>query len=211
MATYLLGLDYGTGGAKACVINLLGFRVVCLGKGKNNPINLDATPDSCQVEALSKGMNPQMLAAFKDGSKTMVEMAAVSNATGLLPDVPGMHGPRVEIPQLNKVFVPEADGGVFSQTGCVDYTTGKVAPGIFAIVTSDELRVRQDMEFVGMGEGPYYTLLRPYHLCNIETPLAIAEAVLNGATTVASTDLVSEVLAVAKRDLAVGEVLGHIG
>ncbi|MCB0136590.1 MAG: hypothetical protein KDD75_15910, partial [Caldilineaceae bacterium] len=73
----------------------LGFEVVCLGKGKNNPIDFYATPDSCRAEAESKQMNPKMLAAFKDGTKTMVELAAMANATGLVPDVPGAHGPKV--------------------------------------------------------------------------------------------------------------------
>jgi predicted homoserine dehydrogenase-like protein len=62
-----------------------------------------------------------------------------------------------------------------------------------------------------MGPGPYYTLLRPYHLCNIETPLAIVDAVLYGEQTVASTRLVSEVVPLAKRDLSPGEVVGEIG
>lgn len=190
---------------------LLGFDVVCLGKGKNNPIDYSSTPESCLVEAQSKGMNPKMLAAFKDGTKTMVEMAAVSNATGLIPDIPGMHGPKVEVADLAEVFVPKSAGGLFDNTGCVDYTTGRVAPGIFAIVTTDEPRVHKDMRFVGMGPGPYYTLLRPYHLCNIETPVAIADAVLNNIPTVASTKWVSEVLAISKRTLIPGEVLGSIG
>lgn len=189
----------------------LGFEVVCLGKGKNNPIDRDATPASCREEALGKGMNPKMLSAFKDGSKTMVEMAAVSNATGLVPDVPGMHGLKVEVPELNRVFVPEEEGGIFSHRGCVEYTTGKVAPAVFAIVTTDDPRIHNDMGFVSMGPGPYYTLLRPYHLCNIETPLAIVYAVLYGEQTVASTRLVSEVVPVAKRDLTPGERVGDIG
>ncbi len=189
----------------------LGFEVVCLGKGKNNTIDFDATPDKYHDEALSKGMNPKMLSAFKDGSKTMVEMAAVSNATGFVPDVPGMHGPKVEIPDLAKTFVPQADGGIFSRRGCVEYSTGKIAPGVFAIVTSQDERVHTDMRFVGMGPGPYYLLLRPYHLCNIETPLAIVEAALYGERTVASTRLVSEVVPIAKRDLRPGDVVGEIG
>ena len=190
---------------------LLGFDVVCLGKGKNNPIDFEATPESCRDEAQLKEMNPKMLAAFKDGTKTMVEMAAVSNSTGLTPDVPGMHGPKAEIPDLADVFIPKSAGGIFQHTGCVDYTTGRVAPGIFAIVTTGESRIQKDMGFVGMGPGPYYTLLRPYHLCNIETPVAIADAVLNNVSTAASTKLVSEVLAVSKRPLTPGEVLGSIG
>ena len=32
----------------------LGFEVVCLGKGKNNPIDYYANPESCRAEAESK-------------------------------------------------------------------------------------------------------------------------------------------------------------
>ncbi len=189
----------------------MGFEVVCLGKGKNNIINFDATPDSCREEAESKGMNPKMLSAFKDGSKTMVELAAMSNATGLVPDVPGMHGVKADVPDLNKVFVPQEDGGVLSRRGCVDYSTGKVAPGVFAIITSPDPRVRVDMKFYSMGDGPYYTLYRPYHLCAIETPVSIAEAVIYGESTIVSKKMVSEVATIAKRDLKPGEVAGEIG
>ena len=189
----------------------MGFEVICLGKGKNNPIDFAATPDSCREEAESKGMNPKMLSAFKDGSKTMVELAAMSNATGLVPDVPGMHGVKLDVPDLNKVFVPKEDGGVLSRRGCVDYSTGKVAPGVFAIITSPDPRVRVDMKFYSMGPGPYYTLYRPYHLCAIETPVSVAEAVLYGESTIVSKRLVSEVATIAKRDLKVGEIAGEIG
>jgi predicted homoserine dehydrogenase-like protein len=189
----------------------LGFEVVCLGKGKNNPIDFDATPESCREEAARRGMNPKMLAAFKDGSKTMVELAAMSNATGLVPDVPGMHGPKADLADLNVVLIPQEDGGVLGQRGCVDYSTGKVAPGVFAVITSPDPRIRVDMKFLSMGDGPYHTLYRPYHLCNVETPISIAEAVLYGEATIVSKRMVSEVATLAKRDLAPGEVVGEIG
>lgn len=189
----------------------MGFEVVCLGKGKNNVINFEASPESCRAEAESKNMNPKMLASFKDGTKTMVEMAAVSNATGLVPDIPGMHGPKVDLPDLTKHFIPQKDGGVLSKSGCVDYSTGNIAPGVFAIVTTDDPRIHADLHFVSMGNGPYYLFLRPFHLCNIETPLAVAEAAIYGETTVVAKDMVSEVVSVAKRDLKAGEVIGGIG
>ncbi len=189
----------------------IGFEVVCLGKGKNNPVNYEITPEMCRVEAESKGMNPKMLASFIDGTKTMVEMAAVSNATGLLPDVPGMHGPKVELNDLKKVFIPVMDGGILSKKGCVDYSTGKIAPGVFAIVATDEPRIINDMRFVSMGDGPYYLFSRPYHLCNIETPIAVAEAVIYGETTVTAKSMYSEVVSMAKRDLKAGETIGGIG
>jgi predicted homoserine dehydrogenase-like protein len=189
----------------------IGFDVVSLGKGKNNPLDYDANPETCREEALSKGMNPRMLASFKDGTKTMVEMAAVSNATGLVPDVPGMHGPKAEIDDLNKVFIPEKDGGILKKSGCVDYTTGRVAPGVYAVVKSDDPRIISDMKFVSMGPGPYFTFFRPYHLCNIETPLAAAEAVIYHETTVTARTMHSEVVSMAKRNLRQGETIGGIG
>ncbi len=45
-------------------------------------------------EAARRGLTPEMLIEFVDGSKTEIEMACVANATGLVPDVFGMHGPR---------------------------------------------------------------------------------------------------------------------
>jgi len=189
----------------------LGFEVICLGKGKNNPIDYYATPDSCREEAERKHMNPKMLAAFKDGTKTMVELAAMSNATGLVPDVPGSHGARVDLPDLNKVLIPQEDGGILSQRGCVEFSVGKVAPGVFVIIATDDPRIMQDMAFYSMGDGPYYTLYRPYHLCSIETPVSIAEAAIYGEATLYSKQIVSEVVAIAKRDLKAGEIVGDIG
>jgi predicted homoserine dehydrogenase-like protein len=190
---------------------VMGFEVVCLGKGKNNPIDLAATPESCAEEAAAKGMNPKMLASFKDGTKTMVEMAAVSNATGLLPDVPGMHGPKVDLEGLVATFVPKEDGGIFERRGAVDYSTGRVAPGVFAIVHSDDARVRKDMKFITGADGPYYLHYRPYHLCDIETPQSVAEAVLLGEVTSCSEALNSDVVAVAKRPLKAGQTVAGIG
>ncbi|MBE9509584.1 MAG: hypothetical protein IMY71_01795 [Bacteroidetes bacterium] len=190
---------------------LMGFEVVCIGKGKNNPVNFNATPESCMEEALSKDMNPKMLASFKDGTKTMVEMAAVSNATGLLPDVPGMHGLKVEFDDLLKIFKPKTDGGIFTTRGTVDFSTGKIAPGVFLIVYSSDKRIQKEMKFITHAEGPYYLLSRPYHLCDLETPQSVAEAVLLNEVTVVAETMNSEVVAIAKRDLKAGEVLKGIG
>lgn len=190
---------------------LMGFEVVTLGKGKNNTIDLAATPEACVAEAASKGMNPKMLSAFKDGTKTMVEMAAVSNATGLVPDVPGMHGPYVEQQDLVTAFVPEADGGILSKPGCVDYSTGPIAPGVFAVVRSYDKRIRKEMKFITYADGPYYLHFRPYHLCDLETPQSVAEAVLLDEVTVTPEQMHSEVVCTAKRDIEPGVVLDGIG
>jgi predicted homoserine dehydrogenase-like protein len=190
---------------------LMGFEVICLGKCKNNPIDPEMTAQMCEAEASSKDMNPKILASFIDGTKTMVEMAAVSNATGLLPDTPGMHGIKVEVEDLTRYFVPKADGGIFERRGTVEYSTGSFAPGVFAIVYTDDPRIRKDMKFITRADGPYYLHYRPYHLCDLETPQSIAEAVLLGEITVAAETMHSEVVAVAKRDLKVGTKVEGIG
>jgi predicted homoserine dehydrogenase-like protein len=190
---------------------LMGFEVVCIGKGKNNVIDYDATPESCADEAASKDMNPKILASFKDGTKTMVEMAAVSNSTGLLPDVPGMHGPKVEPDELLRVYKPLVDGGIFTTRGTVDYSTGKIAPGIFVIVHTNDKRIRKDMKFITHADGPYYLLFRPYHLCDLETPQSIAEAVLLNEVTVTADNMNAEVCTIAKRDIKSGQKIKGIG
>jgi predicted homoserine dehydrogenase-like protein len=190
---------------------LMGFEVICLGKCKNNPIDLEMTPQRCEAEARSKDMNPKILASFIDGTKTMVEMAAVSNATGLLPDRPGMHGAKIEVESLVRAFVPREAGGIFRHRGTVEYSTGSFAPGVFAIVYTDDARIRKDMKFITKAEGPYYLHYRPYHLCDLETPQSIAEAVLLNEVTVAAETMHSEVAAVAKRHLKAGEKIAGIG
>ncbi len=190
----------------------LGFEVLVAGKGKNNPLDPFADAGSVDEEARAKGMNPKMLASFVDGTKTMVEMGAVANATGLSPDVPGMHGPEETVPdRLVDVFSLRESGGVLSGYGVVDYVRG-VAPGVFVIVRSPEGPVRETFEYLGQGAGPNHVLYRPYHLTSLETPISVARAAIYGEPTIAcGQSPTSEVVAVAKRDLAVGDRLGSIG
>ncbi|MCA0417167.1 MAG: homoserine dehydrogenase [Proteobacteria bacterium] len=195
-------------------VTALGYPVVAAGKGKNNPFNPDAVPDDYREEATRRNMNPRMLVEFVDGSKTMVEMAAIANATGLTLDVPGMHGPEATLETLEKVLVPKADGGILSRKGVVDYTVGKgVAPGVFVVAEMDHPRLRERMHDLKMGgKGPYYTFYRPHHLTSLEVPLSAARAVLDGeAEMFPLARPVAEVCARAKRDLQPGETLDAIG
>jgi predicted homoserine dehydrogenase-like protein len=190
----------------------LGFEVAVAGKGKNNPLNVSATPESVAEEAESKRMNPKMLASFVDGTKTMVEMAAVANATGFAPDVPGMHGPEETVPScLAKIFSLEEEGGILSNYGTVDYVRG-VAPGVFVVLRSPTGPVRETLEYLGQGHGPNHVLYRPYHLTSLETPISAARAAIYGEPTIVSRQTpTAEVVAVAKRNLRAEEKLGGIG
>ncbi|WP_195543280.1 NAD(P)H-dependent oxidoreductase [Massiliimalia timonensis] len=190
----------------------LGFKVVAAGKGKNNPLNIYATPDEWEEKAKARNMSAKMLVEFVDGSKTMIEMAAVSNATGLVPDVRGMHGPKCNVKDLTTVFATKEQGGILEKEGVVDFGIGDINPGVFVIVTTDKPRLIEGLVQRDMGNGPNYLLYRPYHLCSIETPITAAQAVLYGESTAHPLKkLTSECITVAKQDLKAGQTLDGIG
>jgi predicted homoserine dehydrogenase-like protein len=191
----------------------LGYPIIAAGKGKNNPLRIDATPDAYREEAERRNMNPRMLVEFVDGSKTMIEMTAIANATGLLPDKPGMHGPEARREDLHRVFCPREEGGLLSRRGVVDFTVAKgVAPGVFVVAEMRHPRLRERMRDLHLGDGPYYTFFRPYHLTSLEVPLSAAAAVLFGRSHMRPLpEPVAECAALAKTDLAVGTRLDAIG
>jgi len=152
-----------------------------------------------------------MLTAFKDGTKTMVELAAMCNATGFVPDVPGCHGIQSDIHGLNQAYRLKEQGGILSRHKVVEYVDG-IAPGVFVTVTTDRKETAYQLEYLLLGSGPLWTLYRPYHLCSIETPLSIAKAVIDREATILPGDaLTAECVTVAKKDLAPGERLGGMG
>jgi predicted homoserine dehydrogenase-like protein len=144
---------------------------------------------------------------------TMVEMVALANATGLVPDIPGMHGPSAPLDALHRVFCPRDDGGLLSRKGVVDFSVARgVAPGVFAVAEMRHPRLRERMNDLQLGEGPYYTFFRPYHLTSLEVPLSAAAAVLHGQSHMRPLPTpVAEVGARAKKALAPGEKLDAIG
>ena len=189
----------------------LGFEVVAAGKGKNNPLDIAATPQALAERAKARDMSARMLCEFVDGSKTAVEMCSVANATGLVPDVRGMHGAKATRDTLHQVFCPQSQGGVLHRAGVVDYAIG-VHPGVFVIFTTDQPRLKHGLIQRDMGPGPNYLLFRPYHLCSIEVPLTAAQTVIYGES--AGHPLpqpVAECIAIAKRSLKAGETLDAIG
>ena len=189
----------------------VGFNVIAVGKGKNNPLDRDATPDTLRQKALEKGVSPRMLTSFVDATNTMIELTAVSNAIGFVPSKRGLIGPSAKLQDLPKLFMLKEQGGILDRYQVVDYVFG-IAPGVFAIVNSERQITRETMQYVSMGEGPNFVLYRPFHLICIETPLSAARAFLYKEPTIAPAGApVSETVAVAKRDLKAGEHLDGIG
>lgn len=194
-----------------CFAKAMGMDVKVMGKGKNNKLDYDCNPDTVLEEATRRKMSPKMLCSFKDGTKTMVEMTAMSNATGLVPDVVGGHGVAATVKELPGIYRLKEDGGILNRHGVVEYVNG-IAPGVFVAVSTENEEIAYQMRYHSMGDGPLWILYRPYHLCNLETPLTVAKAVIDGESTIVPIDgLVSECITVAKTDLKAGQAIDGIG
>lgn len=189
----------------------IGLEIICAGKGKNNPLDHSATPATLTDEALAKGMNPRMLCSFVDGTKTMIEMAALANASGLELSQRSMNGAAATVPTLHDIFKPQSDGGILDRPGVIDYATGPVAPGVFVIAKVTDPVVLNELRYLKLGDGPYYAFYRPYHLASIEAVLSIGEVVIDRQSSLAPIAWKADVSAVAKRDLKSGEKIDGIG
>lgn len=189
----------------------MGMDVQVMGKGKNNKLDYNCNPDTVLEEATRRKMSPRMLCSFKDGTKTMVEMTAMSNATGLIPDIIGGHGIEATVKDLPNLYKLKKDGGILNRHGVVEYVNG-IAPGVFVAVSTNNAEITYQMQYHSMGPGPLWILYRPFHLCNLETPLSVAKAVIDNEPTIIPLDgLVSECITVAKIDLKAGQNIDGIG
>ena len=190
----------------------LGFDVLVIGKGKNNKVVLGSNPTTCAEEAAAKHMNPRLLACFKDGTKTMVEMTAMANATGFIPAFTNGSGVEATPKDLDKVYRLKEDGGILDRYGVVDYANG-VAPGVYAIVTSKLPEVIAEMKYLQVGPGPNFALYRPYHLTSLETPMSVARICLHGVPSIVPKlgAPYAETTTYAKIDMKAGQMLDEIG
>ena len=191
----------------------LNFRIVACGKGKNNPLNVEATPETVKKTLPENGITAEQVTSFVDGSKTMFEMACLSNATGLEPDVRGMHGVEARIPDLTKLFRSKEKGGILNKEGVVDYVTGQeLSGGVFIVVCTDNERIQSDLAYLRIGQGPYYLSYQRHHNWFIDLPLSIAKVVLQHEPVIMPLEEpTSEVIAVSKKDLKKGDTLDGIG
>lgn len=132
---------------------ILGFKIIAAGKGKNNPLNCWATAKDLKEVSREKKISPEVLASFVDGTKTMLEMTALANATGFVPDKRGMHGPKTSMDDLLRIFCLKEEGGILNREGVVDYAIGNVAPGVFVIVKTDQKSLIDELNYLKMGKG----------------------------------------------------------
>ena len=194
-------------------VTTLGYTPIVIGKGKNNPLNPQATPETVAESARKSDKDAYQVASYVDGTKTMFEMACAANATGSRPQKRSMIGPEADLTNISQIFALKEDGGLIESPRTVDFVQGNaMSGGVFVTVRVEDARIRADLEYLKVGKGYYYTFFRPYHLWFLEAPISVARAYLYKQTTlVPRDDPVADSMATAKRDLAAGEKLDTFG
>lgn len=205
------GDQHGVVARMAEEIQMWGFDLVMLGNIKGF-LNRYATIDGMREEAAKRYLNVIQCVAYTDGTKLNFEQALLANGFGMLPWQRGMLGPKCDDVNdiLRTVFWDLTILEGMRRGGCVDYILGaKPGGGVFVIGYCEDKLQQRYLEYYKRGEGPYYLFYRPYHLCHLETPRAIANVFLYGKNILEPKGKLTDVFAFAKKDLHKGLAVSH--
>lgn len=225
------------GDQPGCITNMidwaksLGFEIVAAGRGTvfygdDRQGTPDTVPQRFGLDAemlKQRPINLKMYNSFRDGTKAQVEMAALSNATGLPPDLRGMHEPSVNVEEIAKRFSVKEEGGLLNRSGVVELANSIAADGktmlpnplkmgVFVVMRTEHPFIIEDLSIYHKmpcsDNGKNFVLWRPYHLVAVEAPISIALAAGMGVATGSTLPTpTAEVITVAKNNLEEGETL----
>ena len=235
-AGVLYSLAFGDQPALICDLvdwaRTCGFPVVAAGRGhKWLPHFSQSTPDTVwgnygltPEQAARGGLNPKMFNSFLDGSKPAIESTAVSNATGLTVPSNGLLYPPASVEDIPFVTRPIAEGGVLERKGMVEVISsleanGRKIPydirmGVWVTIEAETDYIKNCFEEYNAHTDPsgrYFTLYKRWHLIGLEVGYSVASLALRGEPTGVAHCWNADVVATAKRDLRVGEVLDGEG
>jgi predicted homoserine dehydrogenase-like protein len=186
----------------------LGFDPVVLGNIKGF-LNLTPNREEMEYWGARQGISLPMVTSFTDGTKLQVEQCLVGNFFGADIAREGLLGPETDDLRTAGQLLGEAAAEA-SAAGrpIADYVLSRKLPhGVF-VVARHEPAQREALAYLKLGDGPFYTLLRPnifVHLEVFKTLERVARAAPALLHNTATPRL--SVAAVAKRELRPGEAI----
>ena len=238
-AGIVYSLAYGDQPALICEMvdwaRTAGLTVVAAGKGtKYLPAYHGSTPETVwghygftPDQVAGGDLNAQMFNSFLDGTKSAIEMAAVSNATGLTPAPDGLAFPPCGVDDLPRVLRPREAGGELHHAGQVEVISSlerdgspvlrDLRWGVFVTFEAGSGYVERCFSQYGLvtdESGRYAAMYKPFHLIGLELGISVASVGLRGEPTGRPDGWRGDAVATAKRDLRQGEILdgegGHL-
>ncbi len=184
----------------------MGFKPLVYGNMKGY-LNHDPTPENMAYWARLQGISIDQTTSFTDGTKVQIEQVVVGNGLGATITRQGLEG----IASTNLNDSASVLGMLAERLGqpITDYVipSGFPAGGVFLVCRHDAEQ-QQAIEYFKLGPGPYYTLIRPFHLCSLEVGKTVRRVLAGGGVLLNnSTAPTLGVAAIAKRPMRAGELI----
>jgi len=183
----------------------MGFEPLVLGNIKGF-LNHTPTEDEMRYWAGENGISLEQVTSFTDGTKIQIEQTVVANGLGAQIVQRGLM--RVECTSYQdgaKILAQKADSlGVMIS----DYVLSPGSPAGVFVAAKHNLEQAPYLKYYKLGDGPYYVLTRPFHLCHLEISKTI-HRVLRGEGVLLNNgdDPRISVATIAKRRLIPGEIV----
>ena len=196
----------GTIAALDMEVKSMGFKPIVYGNIKRY-LNLNPTREEMEYWSKRQGISMDQVTAFTDGSKVQIEQALIANGLGATIANRGLLG----IPCKDLEDGAQRLGEVADEIKkpISDYVLCATAPAGVFIVAKHDKEQKPYLEYLKLGPGPNYVLLKPYHLVHSEIPKTIMK-VLTGDKSYQfnnGQNPTAQVVAITKRKIEAGEIV----
>jgi len=161
----------------------MGFSPLVYGNLKGF-LNLYPTLEDMQYWSDLQGISLEQVTGFTDGTKINIEQALVANGLGAVIAKQGMHGFKTDDIETGAVELAEKAKAIKQPISdyllCDPEAKKKFPAGVF-ITAEYDYQQKAALKYLKLGAGPFYTMIRNYHLCHLEIPKTIRQVLETGS------------------------------
>jgi len=184
----------------------MGFKPLVYGNIKGF-LNHTPTLEDMTYWGNKSGISLDMVTSFTDGTKVQIEQTLVANgfATTIVQD--GLVGLENDNAEEGGSILAEMAKDLGAPIS--DYLLSPKLPAGVFLTVEHHANQAESLRYYKMGEGPFYTLVKPYHLCHLEMFKTIDRVFKGGGVLLDnSANPTISTATIAKRDLSIGEKIG---
>ncbi len=183
----------------------MGFTPLVYGNRKGY-MNLNPTPESMNYWGKKLGFSLNSVTNFTDGTKLQIEQVLVANGLDAeigQRDLYGVEAHSIEESGQLLGKIASEQGVVLSAYALV----AKAPASVFIVGTHDDFH-QSYLRTYYLGDGPYFVIERPFHLCHIEIVKTIRRAIQQGSILLDNSTMPrASAAAIVKRPLPGGAII----
>ena len=166
-------------------------------------LNENPTIEEMEYWGAKSNLSLEMVTSFTDGTKVEIEQTLVANGLDATIAKEGLL--KVKSDSMLEGGVEIAKYYEDIKKPVSDYIlSSKLPAGVFLVV-KHKSNQKSALKYYKMGDGPYYILEKPYHLCHLEIIKTIKRVLSGGGVLLNNgTNPKISVASIAKRDISKG-------